>query len=73
VHTGVKNRRSPEEVRDHSSSRGTGGVRSTTLEWKHFRSFVDKEKAKSLNRRRAEVDPDHWSPGGTCQQIKDFG
>jgi hypothetical protein len=32
VHTGARIRRSPEEARDHPSSKGTSGARSTTLE-----------------------------------------
>jgi hypothetical protein len=35
-------------VRDRPSSIGTSGERSATLEQNHSGSFVDKERAKSL-------------------------
>jgi hypothetical protein len=54
MHAGVRIRRIPNKVRDHPSSRGTGGVRSTNPEQEHFRSFVDKEKAEIAKELKAE-------------------
>jgi hypothetical protein len=68
VHTGAMIRQSPEEARDHPSSRGTGGTRSTTSEVCR-QGESEHSRVETLEALRAEVNHSRRYEGHTSQIV----